>query len=960
MFDDIKEWIKTVIFSRVFLLAIIIGALFFVLIHRLFVLQIINGQDYLNNFNLTIKKEIMLPSARGNIYDRNGVLLAYNELAYSVTIEDNYESSSNKNQLLNDTILKTINIIEKCGDDVNNDFKIILNRFGRYEFIVSDSRLLRFLADVYGHAKTDELTTAERNSTPEDVIKYLCSKERYQIGTTTTNEAGEKKFISMEGYTDEEILKIVTVRYAMSTNSYKKYLATVIASQVSDETVAAIMENKNELQGVDIAENMMRRYNDPQYFSHIIGYVGNASTEDLEELRESTHEYDMTDIVGKSGVEKTMEEYLQGKKGYDVVFTDNVGKVLQTDEHEDPVPGQNVYLSIDSNLQKAIYNMLEQKLAGILVTKIINMKEYNNSEVKSSNMMIPIDDVYYALINNSVIDIQKFSDENAHPYEKEVYASFLEKQSSVLAELKTELLESSTPYRELPKEQQIYQSYIVNRLSSSATGILMNNEVDKNDPMYIKWTTDETISLNEYLNYCISMNWIDFTKIDTNSKYSDTSEVYSQLVDHIIADLKEDNGFSKKIYKYMIKDNNISGKQLCLILFEQRVIYGTAAEKEALESGAKTSYEFIINKISNIEITPAQLALDPCSGSCVVLNTQGEVLALVSYPGYNNNRLTNTIDSDYYAQLMNDLASPIYNHATQQMTAPGSTFKMVTAITGLQDGMINLGEPLPCHGIYEIENLDLEKKCWVYPGGHGSLDVVHAIENSCNSFFYEVGYRLSTNLHTQTYNEKRGLNLLKTYAEQFGLTEKTGIEMEENEPQFSDTLPIDSAIGQGSHNYTTIGLARYVDTIATRGNCYNLTLVKRIEDEEGNTVREYSENIRNHMEVPAEYWDAVQSGMHLVVEKKTNAFKGFPITVAGKTGTAQTSLSRTNHALFVGFAPYEDPEIVISVRIAYGYTSANAASLASDVLKYYFDIEDKEVLINGIADVDEEQEVIED
>ncbi len=959
MLTDIKEWIKNVIFSRLFLLVIIIGALFFVLIHRLFVLQIINGEDYLNNFTLTIKKEISLPSARGNIYDRNGELLAYNELAYSVTIEDNYESSSDKNQRLNDVIIKTVGLIEAEGDDVNNDFKIILDRYGNYEFAVSESRLLRFLADVYGHAKTSELTAEERASTAEDVIAYLCGKERYQIGTVTYDEDDNKKFTPMEGYTPEDILKIITVRYAMDTNSYQKYLSTVIASQVSDGTVAAIMENSNELQGVSIKENMLRRYNDPQYFAHIIGYVGNASQEDLAELSESTHEYDMTDTVGKAGVEKTMEEYLQGTKGKDVVFTDNVGKVLETDTHEDPVAGEDIYLSIDADLQKAVYNMIEQKLAGILVTKIINMKEYNNSEVKSSNMMIPIDDVYYALINNNVIDITAFSEDNAHTYEKEVNAAFESRQAEVVDAIRTELLSTATPYRELDKEMQVYESYIVSRLQSSSMNVLMSDVIDKEDKTYIKWTTDETISLNEYLNYCLSKNWVDFSKFSAYSQYSDTSEVYTRLVEYICDELKKDTGFSKKIYKYMIRDNYISGKQLCLILFEQRVIYGTSSEKQALESGAKTPYEFLINKISNIEITPAQLALDPCSGSCVVLNTEGEVLACVSYPGYNNNRLTNTIDAEYYASLMSDLASPMYNHATQQMTAPGSTFKMVSAISGLQNGVINLGEPLSCRGVYEIESLNLEKKCWVYPGAHGSLDVVHAIENSCNSFFYEVGYRLSTNLHTETYNEQRGLDKLRVYADKFGLTAKTGIEMEENEPQFSDTLPIDSAIGQGSHNYTTIGLARYVDTIASRGNCYNLTLINRIVRADGEVIRSYAKDVRNNVDVPSEYWDAIQTGMHLVA-RKTNAFRGFPISVAGKTGTAQTSTSRTNHALFVGFAPYETPEIVVSVRIAYGYTSANAAALASDVMKYYFDLEDKDVLINGIANVDEDLEVIED
>ncbi len=959
MFDDFWEWLKTFIFSRLFILIIVIGVLFFCLIQKLFVLQIINGQTYQNNFTLKTKKEISLKSARGNIYDRNGTLLAYNELAYAVTIEDNYESGSDKNILLNDTINRTIKIIESCEDTVDNNFNVTVNSYGQYEYTVSDSKLLRFLADVYGYSKIDEMTPEERNSTADELMDYLCSKKRYQVGSMVENSKGEMEFVPMSGYTKEEVLKIITVRYAMSTNNYQKYLATVIASSVSDITVAAIMENKETLQGVDIQENMLRKYNDPQYFAHMIGYVGTASTEDLVELEGSGHDYDMTDIVGKNGVEKAMEEYLQGEKGEDVVFTDNVGKVLEVDSHKDPVAGNDVYLSIDADLQKAIYNMLEQKLAGILVTKIINMKEYDNSQVKTSSMMIPIDDVYYALINNDVIDIDAFVKDNAHPYEKEVYNIFLEKQDEVVERIRQELLNGDTSYKELDKEMQVYESYIISRLMSSDTGVLISDAINREDKTYINWTVDETISIKEYLNYCLSNDWIDIQKFKLDSKYSDTYEVYTQLVDYICEDLKKDSGFAKKIYKYMIKKDNISGRQLCMILFEQRVVYGTATEKHAVETGAKTSYDFLINKISNIEITPAQLALDPCSGSCVVLSTEGDVLACVTYPGYNNNRLTNTIDSEYYAELMTDLSSPMYNYATQQMTAPGSTFKMCSAVTALETGVVTLDESISCHGLYEIERMDIEKKCWVYPGGHGAVNVTHAIENSCNCYFYEVGYRLSNNRYTTAYSETAGLDKLHKYADAFGLTEKTGVEMEENEPQFSDTLPIDSAIGQGSHNYTTIGIARYVNTVANRGNCYNLTLIDRVCDNEGMLLKDYSSELRNHIDIPTEEWDAIQYGMKLVVEN-SQAFNKFPMDVAGKTGTAQNSKSRTNHALFVGFAPYENPEISIAVRIAYGYTSANAAALASDVFRYYFELEDPSTLITGIADVNENQIDVED
>ncbi|MCR5673193.1 MAG: penicillin-binding protein [Lachnospiraceae bacterium] len=947
MLSDIKEWIKDAIFNRFTLLLIIYVVLIVILVQRLFVMQIINGQDYLNNFKLTIKKETTLKSTRGNIYDRNGNLLAYNKLAYAVTIEDNFESGKKKNALINDSIFRAIKIVESCGDTVSNDFNIILNDDGQYEFAVTGTKLTRFLADIYGHKSMDDLTTSERNSTPEDVVLFLADSKKYGIGHTVIDEKGDGRFVPLEGYTKEEVLKIMTVRYQLSTNSYQKYLSTVIADDVNENTVAAIKENSDILQGVGIEVNTLRKYNEAQYFAHIIGYTGNASPDDLAELAGSSHDYNGADMVGKSGIEKSMEEYLQGTKGKDVIYVDNMGKIIESISHVDPKAGNDVYLSIDTDLQKAVYNMLEQKLAGILVSKIVNMKTYNNDVVKSSLMMIPIDDVYYALINNNVIDTEHLAGDNASTYEKQVYDAFVDKQSRVMAQLREELLSTKTVYRELPDEFKVYESYIVTRLMSQSTGVLVSDLIDRDDSTYINWTTNETISLNEYLHYCLANNWIDVTKFHLDSQYSDSEEVYRQLVDYIIDDLSKNSGFGKKIYKYMIADNEISGKQLCMILYEQKIVYGNASDKAMLESGAKTPYDFMINKISNLEITPAMLALDPCSGSCVVANTKGELLALVTYPGYDNNRFANSIDSEYYAKLLSDLASPLYNNATQQMTAPGSTFKPCSAACALEEGVVNIGETIKCEGVFEY--FDVEKQCWVYPGAHGALDVASAIGNSCNCFFYEVGMRLATNTHTSNYDEQLGLDRLQKYADLFGLTTKTGIEMEENNPKFSDELPVDSAIGQGSHNYTTVGLSRYVTTIATKGTCYKYTLLDKIVSQDGTVLFNGSPEIQNSVLFADSTWSQVYRGMREVVER-AKPFKGFSIETAGKTGTAQTSKSRTNHALFIGFAPYDDPEITVATRIAYGYTSANAAQLSRDVLSYYFKVENAEDLVNGVAD----------
>ena len=227
--------------------------------------------------------------------------------------------------------------------------------------------------------------------------------------------------------------------------------------------------------------------------------------------------------------------------------------------------------------------------------------------------------------------------------------------------------------------------------------------------------------------------------------------------------------------------------------------------------------------------------------------------------------------------------------------------------------------------------------------------MVGGIKNSCNYYFYEVGYRLSQ--INGSFDNDYGLERMKKYAELFGLTQKSGIEISESEPTFSTQYSVQSAIGQGTHNYTTVGLARYVTTIANSGTCYDLTLLDKVTDSKGNVVVEYNPDDRvvDHVDIAQSSWDAVHEGMKQVVESKAY-YSDLGVTVAGKTGTAQEDKSRPNHALFVCYAPYEEPEIAMAVRIAFGYSSNYAAESAKDVLQYYYDLVDTDQILNGVAD----------
>lgn len=222
-----------------------------------------------------------------------------------------------------------------------------------------------------------------------------------------------------------------------------------------------------------------------------------------------------------------------------------------------------------------------------------------------------------------------------------------------------------------------------------------------------------------------------------------------------------------------------------------------------------------------------------------------------------------------------------------------------------------------------------------------------AIEHSCNYYFYEVGYRLS--LNGFTYDEDKGLKTIQKYADMFGLNDNTGIEIPETSPRVADEYPITASIGQSNNNYTTSQLARYITAVANRGTVYQETLLKQVEDSEGNVVKTYEPTVKNTVDVlDTMQWNSIHEGMRMVTEG-LDCFNGFSVNVAGKTGTAQQVTNRANHALFVGFAPYENPRISIATRIAFGYTSHNAADVSRDILSYYFKVENRDDLINGRA-----------
>ena len=923
-FSLIKESIIEHVKHRLFVVTVLFLVLFGILIYRLFDLQIVNGKKYQESFTYKSVKTVAVKATRGNIYDCNGKLLAYNEASYTLSYisgtdltEAAAARETTSNELRNDIVYKTILILEQNGDKMSVSLPLKLTSKG-FEFTVSGNTLNTFLMNVYGASSVDSLTEEQASSTADDIFKYMRGKDLFNISET---------------YSDEAALKILAVRYEIWLNRYQQYMSVQLADGISEESYAAIKENSDELLGMEVSVESHRVYNDSVYFAQIMGYIGNISNEELEKYNETlddSEKYSANDMVGKMGLESEFESYLRGKDGYQKMYVDNMGKVIEMIDSKDPVAGNDIYLTIDSDLQKYCYNALETEIASILLAHIKNVTTSTDKDD------IPITDVYFALFDNNVISIDDLAAKDASELEQSINSYFQSAKQNTLSRLDDILNVSHTPLHDLTLQYQDYMEFICEQLSEM--GIYNPSKIDKSDAAYVSYINN-SISLCEYLKYAISQGAIDISGISTKSDYYDTDEIYNVLTEYILKEFENNTSFDKLVFKYMIISGELTGSQVINLLYDQGILNtATDADYSDYKAGVMGSYDFICKKIKNLEITPAMLALDPCSGSIVVTNpNNGTVKAMTSYPSYDNNRLTNMIDADYYSKITTDKTTPMYSRATMQQTAPGSTFKMITAFAGMNEGVIGVNDVIQTKGYFD--KTETPAKCWIYPSAHGTIGISKAIEESCNYFFYELGYRMATK-DTGTYSDITGVERLQKYAGMFGFDSTSGIELPESKPQISDADSIRTAIGQGTNNFTATQLARYVTTLANSGTCYDLSLVSEIKDIDGNVVYKNEHKVHNQLDFPAEQWNVVRQGMRQVVSVHTSSsalINQINVAVAGKTGTAQQSEARPNHALFVSFAPYENPEVTVTSVIPFGYSSGNAVELSGLVYAYLYD-----------------------
>ena len=833
LLSDISEAVFNFLTNRIVWLMIVTGVLFAILVGQLFYLQIVISDTFVVAPRPTSTVEQTIPAPRGNIYDRFGRPLTVNITAHVVTMDPSFT-------ICNDALLELTRLFERNDEDFVNDFPMTAE--WPYEFTlggdtpeIRQARIFRWNDDM-AVPDPDSTTAAE-------AFTYL--RERDIPGWPAIDPE----------ISNDDARRILNLRSQIFLRRFNPQLFE-IAFDITPATMAAIEEQNNFFAGVGLELRTFREYPQGIYFTHMLGYTGRVTAEDLELFPDQGYtDYDM---IGKTGLELSMEERLRGVRGTQIVeINPSTGRRITgaTPEITRPIPGENIFLTIDIDMQRQTYYILKDYLTEIAIRRIQSGGDARDGRVTTQM-------IFTNLVTGGWLPTW-------------------------------DIMEADEEYQ---PAAVVLQRYILDRFPEAT-------------PMF-----------------------------------DDRDRIVTLLVDGIAA-------------------GRVTPAMILAAMVDLEILTDYDDFSDRVRAGRATANSFVIEKLRMGELTPQMINIDPATGSVVVVDVHtGAVLAAVSYPSFDNNKLANRINPEYYARINGfDPTHPMINRAFVEARAPGSTFKMFTAVAGLEMGVITPTSRISDRVTFTRAGRP-HVRCW---GSHGSITVSQAIGISCNYFFFETAFRLGSNQHQRI----EGLN---KFMEFFGLNERTGVEIGELADRFNrqrtadimsspalkqyihlsrnefaprtqwdwfDGDTVRTAIGQGYNNYSAAMLARSMAQIANRGERLPLHLVDTITNYRGDIVHQAVPVFDDTgIETSESTWDAIHRGMIATTEGWGTApaqFRGFPIRVAGKTGTAEEVTGRPAHSSFGAFAPYEDPQIAIYVTVPFGSTRALgqvATQISRDVI----------------------------
>ena len=462
----------------------------------------------------------------------------------------------------------------------------------------------------------------------------------------------------------------------------------------------------------------------------------------------------------------------------------------------------------------------------------------------------------------------------------------------------------------------------------------------------------DTKSVRTYNNGTLAAHVIGYTRTISDDEYKERKDTYE--MDDIIGK----TGIEAVFEEYL---KGTSGEKQVEMSVDG-TITGEYTTKDAIAGSdvvltidanlQKVTEEALANCVEKIKSGGFAETYDARGGSAVVMDVNtGDVLAMASYPSYEPQWFVGKLETDKWNYMNDSKTHPLLNKAIQGTYEPGSIFKMITAISGLESGTITPKEKINDTGVYR--KYGLEMKCWYYTSyhrGHGYVNVTQALQHSCNYFFYETG-------------DRTGIDAISKYALHFGLGKKTGIELPseqtgtlaQREEGWGPGDTLNASIGQGDNSFTPVQIAKYISSIANGGTIVQPTIVKTILNADGTEVpKEEIDNFVNQklgidntddgIQINPENIQIAREGMRMATSEAGGTaysrFKDFKVEVAGKTGSAEAGVDENQkdivNAWFVCFAPYENPEVAVVVLIENGGHGNYAAEVARDVLDQYF------------------------
>lgn len=655
---------KNFISDRLILLAGIFVCMYIVLILKFYKLQIIDHESYEEDLRASVERTVEVPAVRGIIYDRYGKPLATNKPIYVLKVDAQVDM---KKDTLNEILLSVANLLEANNDTYIDNVPI--TKTEPFTFTGDESTKRSFITNYLPYDDQEHKEILYGYSA-EQLMDYM-RNDVFAISKTISNE---------------DARKIIAMRLEMYQTAYQKYKKITIAENISSETLAAIEENKEKYPSIMAEVESQRYYVYGKEFGNVLGYTRKITASQYETMKEQG--YDQDDVIGQGGVESTMEQELRGEKGKKVIEVDNMGREVFTLEEADNKDGNDVYLTIDADLQLAAYNAIEQQLSAAIVQRLRGQ----------GRGVMPLTG-------------------------REVIVSMVDNNQLVLSDM-----------QKAPQEQMQKQLY------------------DKVNADY-----EKTLAALEI----------------AEKNLPDEEKTKLTLKQH----------FSNMINA---EDSTITNRELLLALSEQGSLQLSDTLVQQIWSGSYPSLESIlIQEYEAGRLKPDQAAIAPYSGSAAVVDVNtGETLAVVGYPSYDSNQMTQNFNR-YYTMFHDgvDSRDMLWNRATRTTMAPGSTFKMISAIAGLEEGVITKDTIINDTGVYTRAGQPYPK-CWIFTNsgyGHGAVDVEHALEVSCNYFFFDVAYRLGLK-YGMPYG---GIDALTKYVEMFGLDKKTNIELEEESPNVS-------------------------------------------------------------------------------------------------------------------------------------------------------------------------------